>query len=64
MVRGGENLVHKCAGIASNWLYFPLPKGKQENHKLSDRKQGRLVLLSKKRGETKYEHMIKFSQEV
>ena len=44
--------------------YFPLPKGKQENHKLSDRKQGRLVLLSKKRGETKYEHMIKFSQEV
>ena len=64
MVRGGENLVHKCAGIASNWLYFPLPKEKQENHKLSDRKQGRLVLLSKKRGETKYEHMIKFSQEV
>ena len=46
MVRGRENLTHKCSGTASNRIgsIFLHHGGKGESHTLSDRRQGTLVL--------------------
>ena len=46
MVRGRENLTHKCSGTASNKIgsIFLHHGGKGESHTLSDRRQGTLVL--------------------
>ena len=46
MVRGRENLTHKCSGTASNKFgsIFLHHVGKGESHTLSDRQQGSLVL--------------------
>ena len=46
MVRGKENLSHKCAGTTSNKIgpIFLHQKEKSESHTLPDRQQGNLVL--------------------
>ena len=46
MVRGKENLTHKCAGTTSNEIgpIFLQQKEKSESHTLPDRQQGSLVL--------------------
>ena len=55
MVRGIENLTHKCAGTTSNKIgsIFLHQKEKSENHALSNRQKGSLVLPFKNEGNEK-----------
>ena len=48
MIRGSENLAHKCAGTTSNKIgsIFLRQREMSHSHTLSDRQQGILVLLS------------------
>ena len=65
MVRGRENLTHKCGGNISNKIrsIFLLQREKSENHTYFDRQQGSLVLPFEN-GETKNEYMVKLSKKI
>ena len=66
MVRGRENLTHKCSGTTSNKIgsIFLHQTEKGESHTLSDKQQGSLVLPFENGVGTKNKNMIKLSKDI
>ena len=64
MVRGRENLAHKCVATISNKIdsIFLHQREKSESHTLIDKEQGRLVLPFENGGNK--EHIIRLSKEI